>query len=279
MKVKIIAFVVASLWLSYAQAQDRIVSLAPSFTEILYALGMDRQIVGTTTFCDYPPQAQKTKKVGDMLNPNLEQIILLKPDLVVCGAWKWTVPEKLRKVGINVLEIKDAENLQDSLNRVRLIGEKVGRKDAAEKIVSEMQSRMKAIRERVPSGPPVKVFIELDAGQWTVGGTSYLNDVFTLIGLQNIFHDRDDPYLMVTMESILSRDPDLIVSLNRLKNEYTESPAWQASRAVREGRIIDRAAMDWNAITHQSPRLVDGIEQLEKLVRGLVPRPVDTRDQ
>jgi iron complex transport system substrate-binding protein len=171
-------------------------------------------------------------------------------------------------VGINLIQIKDAENLQDSLNRVRLIGEKVGRKDAAEKIIADMQSRMNAIHARIPPGVPLKVFIELDAGQWTVGGTSYLNDVCALIGLQNIFHDSDDPYLMVTMESILSRDPDLIISLNRLASEYTDSPAWQASRAVRKGKIIDRAAMDWNAITHQSPRLVDGIEQLEKLVRG-----------
>jgi iron complex transport system substrate-binding protein len=267
--MRLISFLLAALWLNCACAQERIVSLAPSFTEILYALGMDRQIIGTTSFCDYPPQAQKTAKVGDMLNPNLEQIILLKPDLVLCGAWKWQVPDKLRNVGINVIEIKDAENLQDSLNRVRLIGEKVGRKDAAEKIIAYMQSRMNAIRGRIPQGGHLKVYIELDAGQWTVGGTSYLNDVCSLIGLQNIFHDYDDPYLMVTMESILSRDPDLIISLNRHAREYTDSPAWQASRAVRKGKIIDRTAMDWNAITHQSPRLVDGIEQLEKHVRSL----------
>src|SRR4029079_10884940 len=83
-------------------APQRIVSIAPSFTEILYAIGAGNEVVGTTLYCDYPPQALKTVKIGDVLNPNVERIISLKPDLVLCGNWKWNVPEKLRAAGIKV---------------------------------------------------------------------------------------------------------------------------------------------------------------------------------
>lgn len=254
----------------YAQAQPkRIISIAPSFTEILYALGAGPQIIATSNFCDYPPEALKTDKIGDVLNPNIEKIIRLKPDLVLCGAWKWTLPEKLRAAGIEVLEIKDAENLNDSLQRVIMIGQKVGKETEAHAIVDQMKKDIEAIKAR-ETGARRKVYIELDANQWTVGGSSYLNEVVEIVGLENIFVDRKEPYLMVTMESILMRQPDLIMSLNRTKEEYQNISAWQASPIVRGGKIIDRQAIDWNAITHQSPRLVQGIQILEAKVREIL---------
>jgi iron complex transport system substrate-binding protein len=244
----------------------RIISIAPSFTETLYALGLGANIIGTTTFCDYPPEALKTEKIGDILNPNVEKIITLKPDLVVAGAWKWQVPEKLRKAGIKVVEIKDAENLQDSLQRIRFLGKEVGKEKEAELLVNDMKKQLEAVRTRSSARKPMKVYIELDAGQWTVGGTSYLNQVTEIVGLKNIFQDREEPYLMVTMESILAKDPDVLLSLNRTKKEYQEMQSWLAARCVREGKIIDKQSIDWNAITHQSPRMVDGIKTLEKRV-------------
>jgi iron complex transport system substrate-binding protein len=253
----------------YAQAAPkRIISIAPSFTEILYALGVGPQIIATSNFCDYPPEALKTDKVGDVLNPNIEKIIRLKPDLVLCGAWKWTLPEKLRAAGIQVLEIKDAENLNDSMQRVIIIGQKVEKETEAKAIVDQMKKDIQAIKAR-ETGARRKVYIELDAGQWTVGGTSYLNEVVQIVGLENIFVDRKEPYLMVTMESILMRQPDLIMSLNRTRDEYKNISAWQAASCVRDGKIIDRQSIDWNAITHQSPRLVQGIQILEAKVKEM----------
>jgi len=252
-----------------AQAQPkRIISIAPSFTEILYALGVGPQIVGTSNFCDYPPEALKTDKIGDVLNPNIEKIIRLKPDLVLCGAWKWTLPEKLRAAGIEVLEIKDAENLNDSLQRIINIGQKVGKETEAQAIVDQMKKDIEAIKAR-ETGARRKVYIELDTNQWTVGGTSYLNEVVEIVGLENIFRERKEPYLMVTMESILMRQPDLLLSLHRTKEEYQKISAWQASSCVRDGRVIGRDSIDWNSITHQSPRLVQGIQILEAKVKEI----------
>jgi ABC-type Fe3+-hydroxamate transport system substrate-binding protein len=87
--------------------------------------------------------------------------------------------------------------------------------------------------------------------------------------MRNIFADRKEPYMMVTLESIASRNPELILSLNRKKQDYTGSAAWQTLAAVRDKRILDKDALDWNAVVRQGPRMVDGIEQLAELVSKL----------
>jgi iron complex transport system substrate-binding protein len=270
MRIRIILFLFPLLCAVAAadQPPQRIVSVAPSFTEILYELGLEKQIIGTTNYCDYPPQAQRTEKIGDMLNPNIEKIIALHPDLVFCGAWKWQLPEKLRAIGIHVVELKDADSMETIFERIRTIAEHVGRKEKADSIIEKMKSRIEEIRRQsalLPKKP--RVFMELDAGNWTAGGGSYLNEILSIVGADNIFHDRKEPYLMVTTESIASRNPDLIISLNRKKEDYNTASSWQAFRAVREGRIIDKDDLDWNAIMRQSGRLAEGISALQTLVR------------
>jgi iron complex transport system substrate-binding protein len=253
-----------------AHAQPkRIVSIAPSFTEILYALGAGNEVVGTTLYCDYPPAALKTTKIGDVLNPNVEKIISLKPDLVLAGDWKWNVPEKLRAAGIKVVEIKDAQTLDDVFNRFILIGKQVAREKEAEALVASMKTQMEQIRKRSVSQPKKTVYMDLDAGNWTVGGTSYLNQILELLGMQNIFEERKEPYLTVTMESIVSRDPEFLLSLCKTKEEYGALNAWLALRPVQKGRIIDKNRINWFAITHQGSRLVDGIEELEKALKEI----------
>lgn len=273
MKLFIIAIAAALICGNHpveAAAPKRIVSIAPSFTEILFALGLGSAVVGTSNYCDYPPEAKNTEKVGDMMNPDVEKIISLHPDLVFVGHWKWEVPDKLRKVGIQVVEVEDAATLKDSLDRINFFGKQTGYQKRATEIVASMQARIDAMKKR---GQALRtrpgVFVELDAGQWTVGGKSYINDILETLGLENIFRDRSEPYLMVTMESIISRSPDLLLSLCRMQSEYAESPAWGAVKAVRNGKIVDQRAIDWNAITHQGPRLVDGMEALEKLIHSM----------
>jgi iron complex transport system substrate-binding protein len=254
-----------------AGAPQRIVSLAPSFTEILFAVGAGNRVVGTTSFCDYPPEALKTAKIGDLLNPNLEEIIALHPDLVILGAWKWQVPEKLRSVGIPVAEIKDAQNIEDVLNRILTIGETVGKKEKAKEIVASMHRDLDRFHDR--SRKLVRratVFIELDTGNWTVGSGSYLTEILEMAGLQNIFADRKEPYLMVTAESIASRDPDLILSLDRTTMDYRNSPDFQSLRAVRDGKILDKPSFNWDEITRQSPRMIQGIQKLIDSTNRLV---------
>jgi iron complex transport system substrate-binding protein len=245
-----------------AASPKRIVSIAPSFTEILYAIGAGNEVVGTTLYCDYPPQALKTVKIGDVLNPNVEKIISLKPDLVLCGDWKWNVPEKLRAAGITVVEIKDAQNLQDIFHRFVTIGEEVGHEKEATALVVSMKHQLEQIRLKSAARPERTAYMEIDAGNWTIGGASYLNEILKVLHVQNIFGDREEPYLTVTMESIVARDPDMLLSLSRTKKDYESLSAWQTLRPVQSGRIIDKDRISWFSITHQGSRLVQGIQQL-----------------
>lgn len=200
------------------------------------------------------------------MNPNIEKIISLHPDIVFCGAWKWDVPSKLRDAGIEVVELKDAETVDDIMKRILVIGEKVGKTDHATAIVSEMRMKLQTLRDQsVKQQTHPKVYIELDTGNWTVGGGSYMSEILAIAGMTNIFRDRKEPYMMVTMESIVSRDPDLILSMFRQKEEYTGSAQWQAVRAVRNSRVLDKRDVDWDAITRQSPRLPEGIEDLMRV--------------
>jgi iron complex transport system substrate-binding protein len=252
-----------------AESPKRIVSIAPSFTEILYAVGAGNEVVGTTVYCDYPPAALKTEKIGDVLNPNVEKIISLKPDIVFAGDWKWNVPEKLRAAGIKVVEVKDAQTLEEVFNRFLLIGKEVQHEKQAAALVSSLKAQMDQIRKRSVSQPKQNVYMDLDAGNWTIGGSSYLHEILKLLGLKNIFADRKEPYLTVTMESIVARDPDVLLSLCKTKSEYESLSAWLAVRPVKKGKIIDKDRIQWFAITHQGSRLVSGIEELEKALKEL----------
>jgi iron complex transport system substrate-binding protein len=255
------------LWATAASAEPkRIVSIAPSFTEILYALGAGPQVVGTTLYCDYPAEASKTEKIGDVLNPNVEKIISLNPDIVFAGNWKWNVPEKLRAAGIQVVEVPDAQTLDDVFQRFILIADKINKRQNAANVIATMKRQMEDIQKRSSSRPQYTVYMEIDAGNWTVGGQSYLTEILKILGLRNIFGERHEPYLTVTMESVVARNPDLVMSLSRTKKEYQDLAAWRSLRAVREGKIIDKNTIDWNAITHQGSRLIEGIKQLDLLL-------------
>jgi cobalamin transport system substrate-binding protein len=250
-------------------APQRIVSIAPSFTEILYAIGAGDEVVGTTLYCDYPPPALKTVKIGDVLNPNVERIISLKPDLVLCGNWKWNVPEKLRAAGIRVVEIPDAQTLQDVFQRFLIVGKEVGHEKEAQEVTNSLKQQMDQIRKKYTSSLERTAYMEIDAGNWTIGGGSYLNEILKLLHVRNIFGDRNEPYLTVTMESIVARDPDLLLSLSRSRKDYEALQAWQILRPVQTGKIIDKDRIQWLSITHQGSRLVQGIQQLANAIDEL----------
>src|SRR5262245_7825987 len=169
---------------AWATAPTRIVSISPGFTEILYALGLDQQIVGTTNFCDYPEKAKHTAKIGDVVTPNLEKIISLKPDLVICGAWKWQLPDNLRKIGIQVLEIKDAQNLDDTFQTIQTIGHAVERDQQAAAIIADMKKQLSDLQQQsTKRKAKPRVFMELDLGNWTIGSTSYMNQLLEIAGM------------------------------------------------------------------------------------------------
>ena len=128
-------------------APQRIISTSPSITEMLYALGLGDRVVGVTTFCHYPPEVEKKTKIGNYLNPNLEVIVALRPDLVIAETTGVRRPEKLSSLKLNVVEIDDA-NLAGIYASIRTIGKAAGVPERAERLCSSMRASLDELRRK-----------------------------------------------------------------------------------------------------------------------------------
>lgn len=146
-------------------AQERIVSLSPSMTESLYYLGLDDKLVAVTTFCNYPPQAKAKESIGTVVNPNVEKIFSLSPDLVlvVTGMIRPQVVEKLKGLGLQVVVFDRCSNFDEINKRFVNLGTLLGKEKEARKIVQETKREVHSIARQVEGLPPVGVFWEIGA--------------------------------------------------------------------------------------------------------------------
>ena len=244
-----------------AQAR-RVVSLMPSYTEIIFALDAGGELVGVTNFCDRPPEAAKIEKVGDYLRPNAEKIYSLQPDVVFTGRWKGSaLAAKLSALGLKVVEVPPEEKVADIARSARLIAGALGRKKEGEKLASRFLARPK----KVSKSKPISVYLEADEGLWTVGALSFLSDAVELAGGKNIFSAEKKDYFQTSWEEIVTRDPDAIVLLSSSKEELLKRPMAAGLKAVRGGRVI--TSLERNAFTRPAPGILGEIEKLRALLQ------------
>ena len=221
-----------------APPAHRIVSLAPSSTELLFALGAGGQVVGRTTWCRYPAAALLVPDVGDGLNPNIEAIAARRPDLVVLyrSQLNETAATQLAQLGIPSVTLAQ-DRLEDIARAARELGRLTGRQAAGDSIGAAMEALL-----RTPPSAPIRrvAFVVWDNPPMVIGGGSYLDELATLAGGSNVFHDLGAASATVSIETIVARNPDVILVLS----DSTAPPAyggrreWRAIRAVREGRFI-----------------------------------------
>ena len=207
----------------HAQAPRRIVSTAPSITELLYALGLGDRVVGVDRFSRYPPEALRKAKIGDYANPNLEAIAALRPDLVIIPVNPVKLAERLAVLRLKTLEI-DQENLAKLYASFRVIGQATGTVAQAAKLEADVRTRLEAVRARAaPLKKTRMMFVvgrtpnRLD-GLIVVGQASYLNEVLALAGGENVFRDAVASYPGVSLEEVLARNPDVIVDMGDMSD-------------------------------------------------------------
>lgn len=252
----------SALLLCAAQAQARrVVSLMPSYTEIIFELGAGGDLVGVSNFCNWPPEALKIEKTGDYLRPNVEKVYSLKPDVVFTGAWAGkSTAKQLASLGVKVVALPEEKSAADILNTVRLIAAELGLKGDGEKLAR----RLAAQAERKAPVKPVKVYIEADAGGWTTGGRSFLSDAVRLAGGRNVFGGERRGYFQATWEETLLLDPEAVILLNGTEKEFSARPMARDMAAVKAGRVI--TSLDRDAFARPGPRLFAEIEKLRKLL-------------
>jgi len=244
----------------------RIVSLAPNITEILFSLGLDREIVGVSIHCNFPEKAKSKPRVGSYISLDFEKITSLKPDLIIAtGAGNTRdMVDRLGKLGFPSYVIYP-KNFDDILKSILDIGHVVNREKEAKQITEEMRKRSQRVIELTKGLPRPKVFVEIsDAPIVTVGKGSFADDLIRLAGGQNIAGKEKEVYPRFGMEEILKRAPEVIVisSMNP-KGDYQkilqEWNRWETIPAVKNGRI---RLIDSDLLDRPSPRIIDGLEAL-----------------
>jgi iron complex transport system substrate-binding protein len=255
---------------------QRIVSLAPSNTEILFAVGAGKQVVGADDFSDYPSEAASLPKIGSLQKQNTEQIVALKPDLVLAAEINSQDQVKaLTDLGLTVYYLSNPKTLEDMYTNLEIVANLTGHEQETAKLIESLKARVAAVDEKIKGATtkPV-VFYELDstdpAKPWTAGAGSFVDGLITRAGGVNLttVAGIKDAYPQVSVEQIVSTDPDLILLGDATWGGVTaeavaQRPGWEKLKAVAGKQIYP---FDDNIVSRPGPRLVDGLEALAKLL-------------
>lgn len=210
-----------SLALAAVAPPQRIVSTAPSITEMLYALGLGDRVAGVTTFCNYPPQAAKKPKIGTYLRPDVEMILSLRPDVVLAEKSMIRQAITLPTLRLNVVELDDA-TITGIVESIRQIGALCGVPERAGKLCSSIQGGLDSVRQRTKGLPRRRVLFVVGRTPGRIedliaaGNSSYLNEVMEIAGGENVMADAAIAYAKVSLEEVLVRDPEVIVDMGEM---------------------------------------------------------------
>jgi len=254
------------------EVPEKIVSFGPSITEILFALGLGDKVVGVTDFCDYPEEALGKPKVGNAWSPSIESVVELDPDLVFTVESEQFNSE-LEALGYTYF-ILDPEDFYSITDDIRLAGKIAGAVAEGAQLAKDMENVIDDVIERVQGADKLKVFMIVDATDpnmpWTAGGGSFIHDIITIAGGENIAAWVADDYVQMSIEEIVDAEPDLIVVQTMMggiptitAEELQEHIIWQQLDAVKQGNIY---FIDGDFISRPGPRIVQGLEEMAKII-------------
>ncbi|MCS6775853.1 MAG: ABC transporter substrate-binding protein [Chloroherpetonaceae bacterium] len=249
--------------LTLSAPPQRIVSLAPSNTELLFDLGLGERIVGVTTACDYPPEAKQKPQIGGAYNLSVERVLGPGPDLVVAfGSINQKPIAQLERASVPVLTL-DARTVSEVYEAIRLLGRATGTAARAEAIVQRMQQRMAAIETTVRDARPKPgVLIVYSVNPiYTTGPGSFIDELVRIAGGVNVVTE-SLPQNIVTPERGVSLAPDVILCDPELVSRLKQIPGWSVLPAIRNNRFFHVSPRA--TLVRPTPRLVDGVEELAR---------------
>ncbi len=258
-----------------ASPPARIISMAPNITEILFALGLGPNVVGVTRFCDYPPEARALPKIGGLVDPNVEIIQSLAPDLVIAFRGNpLRVIDRLTGLKLPAFVLDIGNGLDALYPLIERLGLVTRREMEAAALGARLKARQKAVEDALGTNAPrPRVFVILySQGLWTCGGGSYLTDVIARAGGVNIAAAMPKKWVLYSPERILRDNPDAVFVLSKSGADFEKARDWLSHEAHLEsvaavaGRRI--YFLDENSASRFGPRLLD---VLEKMARDLHP--------
>jgi len=218
----------------------RIVSLNPTTTELLYAIGAGDRLVGRTTWDLYPPQVRNVADLGPGLRPNIEAVLAVKPDLVVLYASddNRDAARRLRAAGVRTVAYR-VDRVADFARVTRALGVLTGDTTAARITVDTVQATLAKVRAATDSLPhPTAFWILWESPLLAEGGGSFLNELLVAAGARNVYDSLPAPSPAVSFEDLVRRDPDVVLASPQSRRSILADPRWQALRAVRDGRVL-----------------------------------------
>ena len=251
-------------------APQRIISLSPGITEILFAIGAGDQVVGVTEFCNYPEKAQSLPRIGGLLNPSYETIITLKPDLIIHQPNKHKIKNFVEKLGIRNLPITML-SLEQIFSTIKEIGIATHRENAADRLVQSMREKLEFHRKRLPNVPQKSVLLLLGISNdsmrelYGVGPNTYLGEMLSLAGGQNILAGTMGQYPKVSKEFIIHESPEIIIEVGPkdiLSRDASKKrrQGWQKFSTIRAVKNQDIHFIGSDYILIPGPRLINIID-------------------
>ncbi|MFE4894275.1 ABC transporter substrate-binding protein [Peribacillus butanolivorans] len=253
----------------------KIVTLIPSNTEVVFALGLGKKVVGVSDNDNYPEETKEIEKVGGM-EMNTELIVSLKPDLVLAHASSAHNSneglQQLKDAGIDVLVVNDAQSFDEVYESINMIGQATGEHDKAKEIVANMKTKLKEIQEKAKSVKDEErktVLVEVSPSPdiYTPGKNTFMNEMLNIISAENAAAELDG-WAKIDEESMIAANPDVIITTY---GYYTKDPVsevtgrkgWEDVAAVKDGQVFD---VHSDLVTRSGPRLIEGVEELAKSV-------------
>jgi iron complex transport system substrate-binding protein len=250
----------------------RVVSLAPNLTEIVFAVGNGDQLAGDTNFCDYPPEATQKPRVGGPVNPNLEQIVALMPDLVLAtkSINRRETVDALDRLGLPVY-VTDPHSVDEMVTSVEHIGNALHSGKSAEALVKDLRERLSSLDRRLAGAAPRRVLFVV----WTdplisIGRDTFISDALRRAGARSVV-DTADEWPRVNLEEIIRLQPEALVFASAHAGDTQHDidalrsrPGWRDLDALRHGNVVVIS----DAINRPAPRMVDAIEQLARALHS-----------
>ncbi len=251
---------------------SRVVSLSPSHTEIVYALGLADRLAAVHEWSDYPPEARAKPRVRG-IHPSLEQLMALRPDLVLLVAGMGDLVSQFEAHGIAALVLMPRD-LEGVYRGIELLGAVMGAPERARAITRAMRDRVKAVQARVAGARRPRVFYEVDGADpvrpFTAGPGSFIHELLELAGAENVMGGAQGAWPQISLEQILKADPEIIilgdafaVNSPQTPEMVLRRPGWEQVTAIRRRAIH---AVDGNLVSRPGPRIVEGLEALARML-------------
>lgn len=261
--------------ITFDKVPEKIISLLPSDTEIVYALGMGDKLIAVSTYCNYPDDTKNKQKLESGDKTNIEIIIGLEPDLIILGKMAQTEDQikQLEDAGIKVI-LTDANNISETYSVIEMLGKTLNKNQAAADIINGMKKDFADIKNQINGKTPKKVYIEISPLQyklWSCGKGTFHDELLTLVGATNIFSDIDG-WKEVSEEQVLSRNPDIIITtvgpmygVDDPVGEIKGRANWGTIDAIKNNKVY---VTDSDAIQRPGPRLAEAAKDLVKIIYG-----------